>query len=255
MSTDEQERMVHELPKEIESLRKLIFDYTSESVEAQLRVFVSALRDGSHTKPAIPKAYYTDILFDIFKPLIHKERRDAAYSGEYWKPIKGYEQSYEVSTCGRIRSIPRATTKGGILKPAIQPSGYCTVSLSKPGAKHATALVHRLVASAFLLNPEGYREVNHLDGNKQNNMLSNLEWTDHLGNSLHAFKLGLTNQTGSRNNAAKLTEVLAEEIRRSPTRTRQLAKKYGVSDSTIRNIRRGAQWKHLSTLQGKEGKD
>ena len=107
---------------------------------------------------------------------------------EVWRPVVGYEGRYEVSNYGAVRSL-NYNNKGYImvLKNYIAPNGYCRVCLWK-GKEHKTPLVHRLVAEAFLPNPNNYPQVNHKDENKQNNYLfvnpdgsvdsekSNLEW-------------------------------------------------------------------------------
>lgn len=96
-------------------------------------------------------------------------------SEEIWKDVKGYEGFYMVSSEGKVKSIPRNTTGGRILKPAVDRYGYLTVCLCKNGTKkHKT--IHRLVADAFIENPENYPSINHKDENKQNNACYNLEW-------------------------------------------------------------------------------
>lgn len=100
---------------------------------------------------------------------------------EIWKPIKNYEELYEVSNMGRVRSLPRKTTKGKILKPHIQgKNGYSYVSLCKCNIR-CTKRVHVLVLNTFMpLNKkDGFDKnyvIDHKDGNKQNNRLQNLEW-------------------------------------------------------------------------------
>ena len=106
---------------------------------------------------------------------------------EVWKPIKGYESLYSVSNCGRVKSHKRSEAK--ILKNLIASTGYPTIFLSRSKVK--TRFVHRLVAEAFLDNPQQKRTVNHKDGNKMNNHISNLEWCTHSENSLHANRAGL----------------------------------------------------------------
>ena len=92
---------------------------------------------------------------------------------EIWKPIKGYEGLYEVSNTGKIKSI--ANGKNRVLIPT-GVRGYDSIGLCKrPGGKKSF-LVHRLVAEAFVPNPNGYTEVNHKDECKTNNNADNLEW-------------------------------------------------------------------------------
>lgn len=112
-------------------------------------------------------------------------------SNERWKPIVGYESLYEISDLGRVRSKKRNTTSGKILKGAKRPDGgYISVVLFKEGSGKCM-LIHRLVAEAFISNPENKPEVNHLDGNKQNNCVSNLSWCTPSENQQHSLKIGL----------------------------------------------------------------
>ena len=92
---------------------------------------------------------------------------------ETWKPIAGYEGLYEVSNLGRVKSLKYGKEK--ILKPGRTHKGYLHVNLCKDGkAKHSN--VHRLVAEAFIPNPNNLQTINHKDENKLNNAADNLEW-------------------------------------------------------------------------------
>lgn len=92
---------------------------------------------------------------------------------EIWKDIVGYEGHYQVSNCGRIRSIKHGEEK--FLKPNDAKKGYLQVTLYKDGVRRSHN-IHRLVAVAFVPNPEGFPEVNHMDENSFNNCAVNLEW-------------------------------------------------------------------------------
>jgi len=114
---------------------------------------------------------------------------------EIWKEIQGYEGSFEASNLGHIKSLSRYVKhpKGGlkkirerILKQQNGTNGYFIVSLNG-----VSKTVHRLVASAFILNSENKAEVNHIDGNKKNNRIDNLEWATISENRFHAYKNGL----------------------------------------------------------------
>lgn len=96
---------------------------------------------------------------------------------EYWKPVVGYEELYQVSNWGRVKSLPRnGTVKyARILKPGTNRYGYLYVNLCKDG-KVKTFTVHRLVAEAFLPNPDNLPCINHKDECKTNNNVDNLEW-------------------------------------------------------------------------------
>ena len=93
---------------------------------------------------------------------------------EVWKDVEGYEGLYQVSNFGKVYSLPRAKAKGGVLKPQIN-KGYERVILLKE-RKIETFSVHRLVATHFIENPNKYEVINHIDENKANNFVDNLEW-------------------------------------------------------------------------------
>lgn len=108
---------------------------------------------------------------------------------EKWKPIKGYEGLYEISNLGRVKSyhITRGT-KERILKPRYVKDNYLMIALYKDGTRKNFQL-HHLVADAFVENPKQLKEINHKDGNKENNSYVNLEWTTHHDNVLHYHKI------------------------------------------------------------------
>lgn len=144
---------------------------------------------------------------------------------ELWKDIEGYEGLYQVSNMGRVRSLDRIATAerngktiqrnivGKLLTPTKRRHGYLAVMLygrgGHPTRGFKSVSVHRLVASAFVDNPHGYGEVNHLDENKQNNAADNLEWCDRKYNT----------------NYGTTQERRAEKIRNNPARSRQIAQK------------------------------
>lgn len=105
---------------------------------------------------------------------------------EIWEPIRGFS-SYEVSNKGRVRN-----SKSGIFLKTYIRRMYKTVSVRKPGEKISTTLyIHRLVSEAFIPNPNNYPQVNHIDGNKLNNNVDNLEWCTCSMNIKHAYDTGL----------------------------------------------------------------
>lgn len=120
-------------------------------------------------------------------------RRKGA-EGEEWKPVVGYEGYYEASSYGNIRSLPRTTTKGKVLKQHINSrNGYAYVSLSKNNIRK-TRRVHRLIAAAFWGDsPE--MQINHKNGVKTDNRLDNLEYCTQSDNMKHAYRTGLEKAT------------------------------------------------------------
>lgn len=113
---------------------------------------------------------------------------------EIWKPIKGYKK-YMVSNIGKVKSLDYMHTgKEHILKNRLGNHGYLTICVYNNG-KPKTLLVHRLVAVAFLPNPENRGEVNHIDCNKENNCVNNLEWVTPKQNIKHAVNSGRINFT------------------------------------------------------------
>ena len=117
-----------------------------------------------------------------------------------WKPIKGYEGMYEVSSHGAVRSCERITADGKhlstkILHGGCYPNGYEFVCLRKDG-NNRNRMTHRLVAEAFIPNPDNLPVVNHIDGNKHNNNVTNLEWCTCSQNRKHAYDAGLSPQRG-----------------------------------------------------------
>ena len=109
---------------------------------------------------------------------------------EQWKPIERFE-NYEVSSLGNVRSLNYGNTEEiRALKSRKNKGGYSIINLHKNG-KQYTKIIHRLVAQAFIPNPENKKEVNHIDGNKENNAITNLEWCTGKENKQHAWKIGL----------------------------------------------------------------
>lgn len=110
---------------------------------------------------------------------------------EQWKPVEGADDRYEVSNTGKIRSLNyKNSGETRELKPAPDPKGYLKTMILM-GGKYKTVKIHRIVAKAFIPNPEGKPQVNHKDGNKENNCVDNLEWATNIANAHHAIKNGL----------------------------------------------------------------
>jgi hypothetical protein len=155
---------------------------------------------------------------------------------EIWKSIDGYKSIYEVSNLGNVRSLDRIDFAGRHLKGKLFSTNakcgdYVTVRLTQMGMTQ-THRIHRLVAETFIPNPLNLPEVNHIDGNKQNNCVENLEWCDYSENIKHAYKMNLHKPK------RKLQDVEIAEILKSKGNVSctKLAKTYGVSFQWICEI-------------------
>lgn len=131
------------------------------------------------------------------------------YMQEIWKDIPNYFGKYQISNFGNVKSTNyKSTKKERIMKPTINSSGYYKIELYKNG-KSNIYYVHRLVALVFIPNPENKTQINHIDGNKTNNNVSNLEWVSVSENQIHAINLNLrkrspmTGRTGKQNPNSK----------------------------------------------------
>ena len=176
---------------------------------------------------------------------------------EVWKDIGDYEGSYQVSNMGRVRSLDRVVTfkdgrvrkyKGRVLKLCVNTQGYEVIQLYNDNVG-TTKTVHRLVLEAFKPHVNmSDLEVNHMDGNKLNNHLINLEWVTGRDNILHAYDIGLRSNKGERNPHAKLsnTDVLEilQKLDKGGTH-RDIALDYGVSKGCISKINVGIRWKSV----------
>jgi hypothetical protein len=166
---------------------------------------------------------------------------------EIWKPIPEYEDSYEVSNLGRIKSIK--FNKEKILKLSFDNYGYNHLSLRK-NKIGKTKKVHRLVMLTF--KNDSYfdgAQVNHINGIKTDNRLDNLEWCDQFHNMQHAFKLGLQiSLKGENHGAAKLNQNQVNKIRfyyeNKIFNQRQLANMFNIKRGTISDITTKKIWSH-----------
>ena len=127
---------------------------------------------------------------------------------ELFVDIEGYEGLYQISNLGNVKSF-KSVSKNKILKPVLR-KGYATVILRKNKVNKIHS-IHRLLATAFISNSDNLPEVNHIDGNKLNNNLSNLEWCTHLENMRHAFNSGLVERKPLTDEQKKYISIRTKE--------------------------------------------
>ena len=133
---------------------------------------------------------------------------------EIWKDVIGYEGMYQVSNCGRIKSLKRKfVLKDVILKNGINQNGYPVINLCDNGEQKLKT-IHRIVLEAFT-EPESHKNcINHIDGNKINNNINNLEWCTQKENVRHAFRIGLSKRKkGEESRLSRLTNTDVHQIR------------------------------------------
>lgn len=115
---------------------------------------------------------------------------DKTLEGEEWAYVPNTDNRYIVSSMGRFASVPRMRVKGGLIKPQLNKHGYLYVAIRSNG-KYRLHRLSRLVAITFIPNPKNYEQVNHINGNKQDNRVCNLEWCTRSHNQKEAYRLGL----------------------------------------------------------------
>lgn len=172
-----------------------------------------------------------------------------------WKNIVGFEGLYQVSDDAEIKSLSRQiisktgqtyTLKERILKPTTNPRGYLQVFLRKDRKTYAL-YVHRIVAEAFVPNPDNLPTVNHKDGVKANCKAYNLEWSTYGENNQHAYDNNLHGR-GEMHYRSHLTEDQVREIRKHGKNAtyEEIAQKYNVTKATIRDVILFRTWKHIT---------
>lgn len=165
---------------------------------------------------------------------------------EIWKPVVGYEGLYEVSNEGRVKSIRKSKDKNRnitIQEKIVKPWGlYKQVYLPVRNKDY----VHRLVAKAFIPNPENKPYVNHIDNNPGNNKVGNLEWCTQKENVAHSSKQ-YRNHFGEKNGMRKLTNKNVEYIRNNSGKIKRkiLSKMFKITLSNLSSIINRKSWKHI----------
>lgn len=162
---------------------------------------------------------------------------------EIFLPVRGFESLYEVSNFGNVLS----KRSGKLLVPSKGKYGHCVIQLCEKGKK-TRALVHRLVAFAFIGDGKKGEEVNHIDYNPTNNHVSNLEWVTHRQNMLHS-KDRLPKMKGILHGQVKLTEADIKAIRQRYAEGGisfvKLGALYGICGQQCHRIVRGQRWSHI----------
>lgn len=161
---------------------------------------------------------------------------------EVIKNIKGFEDRYTISNLGIVRS----KLTNIIMKPSITKFGYARINLRyKNSRKFKSFFIHRLVAQNFLENPNNYKEINHIDCNKLNNCIENLEWCDRSYNVKYSYSNGNKCQKGINNGNHKLNIQQINEIKQlilNNKTDKEISKLYNVCSQTINNIRNNKNW-------------
>lgn len=171
------------------------------------------------------------------------------------KKIHGFS-NYEISKCGRVFSTRRKHNQSNKydekeieLKIQYIDDSYAILGLVDDNGRSRMKSVHRLVAEAFIENPEKKRTVNHKDGDKHNNVASNLEWATYQENSQHACDTGLNpRQSGEKNSMSKISEEECIQLiidMLDGANNNELALKYNLHSRYISLIRGKKRWKHL----------
>lgn len=184
---------------------------------------------------------------------------EAATQGEQWAAISGWEGIYEISDHGRVRSLARdlgdrtgrrMPKPERILKHRVNKQGYVAVNLYAVNRPRKTSTIHRLVAGAFIPNPDNLPFVNHKNSDRQCNIYSNLEWCTHAENVAHAKQAGrLTGRPPMfRSEKRRLSDDQVREIRSlfaEGMAERRLAAQFDVGPTAISNIVHGRSYRDV----------
>ena len=182
-------------------------------------------------------------------------------AGEVWRDITGFEELYQVSNRGRVKSLGREEThkpgrgrvaKRYIRRASLSKTGYLQLNLCE-GGKSYCRRIHKLVAKAFVDNPKGLPEVKHIDGDKTNNVAENLMWCSKQ-DSINAYRAEAKPKQGADNSCAALTWEEVSYIRSDCGLTqKELADMFGVAPPTIHGIIKYKTYKNNPMEETKNG--
>lgn len=181
--------------------------------------------------------------------------KDLKFIQEKWLPCPGFENSYEVSNYGKVRSIDRyisgrsGLVKGQLIHSDLNQKGYPQLRLYKNNTKYVRNQ-HRLLTLAFIPNPNNLPQVNHIDGDKLNNHISNLEWISNSDNMSHAYKLGLRSSIGENNSNCKITDNQVTHIKliyNTGKSSKYISEELDIKLHIVRQIISGKSWKSNKT--------
>lgn len=168
------------------------------------------------------------------------------------RPVVGYEGLYEIDTQGNLYSL--RFNKRKKMKPNVNSRGYYKAGLSIDG-KYNCVKIHRLVAEAFIDKIAGKEHVNHIDGNKLNNNVNNLEWCTHKENVHHAIKNNLfkpfqnIKREGENNGNSKLNNEQVLAIVKDNRLHKEIAKEYKIDSSHVSTIKNGKYWSSITGIK------
>lgn len=165
---------------------------------------------------------------------------------EVWRDVAGFEGRYQVSDHGRVVSLPTKRRHSALILSPTLINGYQSVVLFREGGSSRRMLVHVLVAEAFIGSRPPGMQCCHQDGSRTNNIASNLRWDTPKSNREDCIKHG-TLPMGENHGRAKLKEEQVIEILKSSGTQKDIADRFGVSVTTVAQIRRRITWKHLTT--------
>lgn len=187
--------------------------------------------------------------------IINKIKENMDNNIEIWKDIPGYENMYQASSIGRIKSLAKIDASGHrrkekIIKPGIDSDGYYNLHFCRNSIKK-NIKAHRAIAFAFIPNPQNKPQINHKNFNKLDNRIENLEWVDCKTNIQYTHKMGMANSAkGEQCRHAKLNVNQVKEIRLlykiNKLSFKKLAEMFKVNKQNIRFIINKETWKHVN---------